>query len=105
MACKNNCSNCTCGGAPEYLKKEDVLNLILESTDMGVLFKRVKELPSEDVVGVSVIEKHMDALREERDKYEFRTHNWERLDDTIDSIEWAVGIWKSGGKEENGDHV
>ena len=78
----------------ECIKKSDVLNIILESKTIHDIYNRVSTLQKEDVIPVSVIEKDLGNLIAERDQQPFRSENWEHLDDTADSIIWAVKRWK-----------
>jgi len=83
----------------EYVKKEDVVRIVLESATSKEIFDKVNKLQPDDVIGVSTIERHMASLREERDKLQIHSGEWERRDNVIDSVEWALRIWKSEGED------
>ncbi len=78
----------------ECVKKSDVINVILESSTLREAYNRVSNLQSEDVIDLSVIDNDIKTIKETRDQYEFRSAKWERLDNTLDSLIWAVKRWK-----------
>lgn len=73
-----------------YIKTEDVLNVILESRTLADAYRKVGELPQEDAVSFADIGRLVESLKAERDGYEFRSEDWKRVDDEIDSVEWVV---------------
>ena len=77
-----------------YVKKEDVLNALLGSRSLDEAYKKISDLPVESAISLSSLEGYIENLRVERDKHEFRSGDWERLDDEADSIEWAVNLMK-----------
>ena len=78
----------------ECVKKSDVINIILECSTLGEAYSRLNNLQAEAVIDLSVIEDDINTIRETRDQHEFRSAEWERLDDTLDSLIWAVKRWK-----------
>ena len=84
----------------EHVKKKDVLDIILGSSSLGAAYTSARDLQPDRVISIETIEKSIEDLKLERDSFDVWSDDWGKIDNTIDTLEWAIKKWM--GDADNG---